>query len=105
MSPSSHEEFLLDTPGGGSYLPRGAGTAPGRPAPGALRAAAAPALDDLRSGERVATRRGTPYVTGDAFKFSGLIRSMGLRERRGLARKTGSGELPGLVRVRVRVRP
>jgi len=52
----------------------------------------------------VATRRGTPYVT-DAFKLSGLIRSMGLRERRGLARKTGSGELPGLVRVRVRVRP
>ena len=103
MSPSSHEEFLLDTPGGGSYLPRGAGTAPGRPAPGALRAAA-PALDDLRSGESVATRRGTPYVT-DAFKLSGLIRSMGLRERRGLARKTGSGELPGLVRVRVRVRP
>ena len=42
----------------------------------------------------MATRRGTPYVT-DAFKFSGLIRSMGLRERRGLARKTGSGELPG----------
>ena len=43
----------------------------------------------LRSGESVATRRGTPYVT--AFKDRGL---MGLEDRRGLE-KTGSGELPG----------